>query len=371
VYKSNMNVPMIQNWSLNLSAYLAECSAASTKPATILVMKWSAMGDIALASTVMEDICRQLPGVQIDLDTQPRFQVLFAHDQRFRKTLGIDARRSGGIGLVQWLHAVARQRYDAIIDLQSSDRSRLLMAALSLLGWAVPVRIGNTRHWPYNIAPPRQAVDVHALVQLQATIAACGLVAQNTHPVLVAGPRHQQTVDELLRVHAVHAHRYALFMPGCQAAVRLKRWGWRRFAALAMAMREQGVERVVIVGTHEERDECEAIAAACPSFVVNLCGQTSVLDLVPLASGASCVVSNDTGTAHVAAVAARPMVVVCGPTNPKRVKPAGDRVVTVQADLWCKSCYRKDCSHHSCMNVLSPQQVLQALGELGVFGQLA
>ena len=119
-----------------------------------------------------------------------------------------------------------------------------------------------------QLTPPRQAADVHALVQLQATIGACGLVAQNTHPVLVAGPRHQQTVDELLRGHAVDAHRYALFMPGCQAAVRLKRWGWRRFAALAMAMREQGVERIVIVGTHEEYDECEAIAAACPSFVV-------------------------------------------------------------------------------------------------------
>lgn len=334
-------------------------------------MKWSAMGDIALASTVMEDIFRQLPDVQIDLDTLPRFQSLFAHEQRFRAILGIDARRCAGIGLVQWLYAVARQRYDAIIDLQSSDRSRLLMGALSLLGRAARVRIGNSRHWPYNVAPPRQAADVHALVQLQATIGACALAAQNTHPVLVAGPRHQQKVDELLRAHAVNTHRYALFMPGCQAAVRLKRWGWRRFAALAMAMRERGVERIVIVGTREERDECEAIATACPSFVVNLCGQTSVLDLVPLASGASCVVSNDTGTAHVAAVAARPMVVVCGPTNPKRVKPAGDLVVTVQADLWCKSCYRKDCSHHSCMDVLSPQQVLLALGELGVFGQTA
>ena len=158
-------------------------------------------------------------------------------------------------------------------------------------------------------------------------------------------------------------------MPGCQAAGHLKRWGWRRFAALAMAMAARGIERIFIVGSQDEREECDAIAAACPDITVNLCGLTGILDLVPLARGASCVISNDTGTAHVAAVAARPMVVVCGPTDPRRVKPAGELVTTLQADLWCKNCYRKECSHHSCMSVISPDQAMHALHELGVFAK--
>jgi heptosyltransferase-2 len=371
MFTNDMSEPMIQDWSLDLPAYLVACATKSNRPARILVMKWSAMGDVALASTVMEDIFCQLPDVHIDLDTLPRFEALFAHEQRFHKTLGVNARRSAGIGPAQWLIAVARKRYDAIIDLQSSDRSRLLLTALTLFGRAAPVRAGNARQWPYNVAPPRQAADVHALVKLQATIGACELVAQNRHPVLVTGQQHRRTVDELLHSHGVHARRYALFMPGCQTSMRLKRWGWRRFVALAMVMHRRGIERIVIVGTEEEHEDCAAIAAACPSFVVNLCGKTGVLDLVPLANDASCVISNDTGTAHVAAAAARPMVVVCGPTNPKRVRPAGELVVTVQADLWCKSCYRKECSHHSCMNVLSPEQVMDALTKLGAFGENA
>jgi heptosyltransferase-2 len=187
--------------------------------------------------------------------------------------------------------------------------------------------------------------------------------------VLHAGAQHRARVDELLTRYAPGGESYALFMPGCQVAGYLKRWGWRRFAALAMAMAGKGVERIFIVGARDEREECDAIAAACPEIAVNLCGQTSILDLVPLARGATCVVSNDTGTAHVAAAAARPMVVVCGPTDPRRVKPAGTQVITIQADLWCKSCYRKECSHHSCMGVLSPQQVMHALYELGVFSE--
>ncbi|MFT5174997.1 MAG: lipopolysaccharide heptosyltransferase II [Gammaproteobacteria bacterium] len=366
-----MIAPSIQNWSVDLAAVLAERFAGSRRAARILVMKWSAMGDLALATTVMEDIHCTFPDAEIDLDTPPRFESFFAHDPRFRNVLAVDTRRASGVGLLQWLRVVAAARYDVIIDLQSTDRSRVLISALLLLHQAAPIRVGNHRHWPYNVAPPPQAPQVHALEHLRATIRACGIAPNSTHPVLHAGPGHLHRVEKLLTEHAIGARSYALFMPGCQAAGRLKRWGWRSFSALAIAMAANGIERVFIVGTQEEREECDAIAAACPTIAINLCGQTSILDLIPLAHGASCVVSNDTGTAHVAAVAARPMVVICGPTDPRRVKPAGPQVVTLQADLWCKNCYRKECSHHSCMSVLSPDQALHELYKLGVFSKHA
>ena len=104
---------------------------------------------------------------------------------------------------------------------------------------------------------------------------------------------------------------------------------------------------------------------------MNLCGETEILDLIPLARRARCVVANDTGTGHVAAVADRPMVVICGPTDPRRVRPAGPRVHTRQAPLFCVNCYRKDCSHHSCMEVLHPAQVLEALAAAGAFEESA
>ena len=59
------------------------------------------------------------------------------------------------------------------------------------------------------------------------------------------------------------------------------------------------------------------------------------------------------------------MVVLCGPTDPRRVHPAGDAVRMLQSELWCRSCYRRTCTHHACMEVLSPEQVIAALGELG------
>jgi len=333
----------------------------------VLVMKWSAMGDVALASTVMQDLAQALPDATLDLDTPPRFAGLFRDDPRFAQVLGIDVRSARLDGMLRWLVHVSRARYDAIIDFQSTDRSRLLLGLLTVIGRAPAIRVGNHQRWPYTVGPPAQSDEVHALEHLRATLAACGVATRTRTPILHPGPESEARVSRLLVQHGLAGRRFALFMPGCQAAGWLKRWGWRRFAALARELAHRGVDRVVLVGADDEREECDAIAGACPDIAVNLCGETQVLDLIPLARAARCVVANDTGTAHVAAVADRPMVVVCGPTDPRRVRPAGPRVHTRQASLWCINCYRKDCSHHSCMEVLHPGLVLDSLDAAGAF----
>ena len=68
---------------------------------------------------------------------------------------------------------------------------------------------------------------------LRATVRACEITPTCAHPVLHAGAQHRARVDELLTRYAPAGESYALFMPGCQAAGYLKRWGWRRYAALA------------------------------------------------------------------------------------------------------------------------------------------
>jgi len=331
----------------------------------VLVMKWSAMGDIALATAVMEDIHRALPGTTLDLDTLPRYAHLFADDPRFARVLGVDVRRPGLGGILDWVWRVGAGRYDALVDLQSTDRSRLVVAALTLSGRAPRIRIGNHRHWPYTVAPPSPPPEVNALDHLRMTLNAAGMDTLAREPVLHPGPVHRERASALLARHGLEPGAFALLVPGCHAAARLKRWGWRRFTALALALAERGVGKVLLVGAEDERDECDAIARACPEVAVNACGETAILDLVHLARAACCVVANDTGPAHVAAVAGRPMVVLCGPTDPRRVRPAGTRVQMLQSALWCRSCYRKQCTHHSCMAVLSPDEVLAALAALG------
>ena len=58
----------------------------------ILIIRWSAMGDVALSSAALDDVCRAFPGRQIDLNTLAPWSALFANDPRFTKVLDMPLR---------------------------------------------------------------------------------------------------------------------------------------------------------------------------------------------------------------------------------------------------------------------------------------
>lgn len=332
----------------------------------ILVIRWSALGDVAIASAACEDLARAFPRAELHLNTMPPWDTLFEHDPRFAKVISIPMREPGHrlSGIRRWLSEVRAGRYDLVVDLQSNDRSRLLLTALWLSGTRIPHRIGLRPGWPYTIAP-RPPLPLHAADRQRLALAAAGIDSFAAAPVFAIGEDRPRAMQALLAGHGLAPGRFALFLPGSQAAGWLKRWGERRFAALARAVVAAGlVERVALAGAGDDADTCAEIARQAGPVVANLCGRTRVLDLVPLAGAARFVVSNDTGPAHVASAASRPMVVLCGPTDPRRVKPMGASVTTLQAPLHCASCYRKTCTHHSCMMLISPESVLERLHEI-------
>ena len=328
----------------------------------ILIIKWSAMGDVVLATALFEDIARAFPDREIHLDTEPSWRdMLFAGDPRFRRILTVDwsTRRNRLAQVLTWLRQVRSTDYDLIIDLQCNDRSRLLLTLLRLSGHRVRYLLGNRRRLPYDIAPEESPMPAHAITRNRAALAAAGIAGLTPRPVLHVSDRHRERAQELMKKAGLVPGNYGVFLPGCNAAGHLKRWGAARYALLAEQLHRSGVAGIVLIGGPDEVDECRRIAELCGPWLVNLCGQTEILDVPSLCEAASFVVGNDTGTAHVAAMASTPMTIICGPTDPRRVKPLGDKVITLQADLPCINCYRKACSHHSCMAVLTPAEVLR------------
>jgi heptosyltransferase-2 len=325
----------------------------------ILIVKWSAMGDVIIATALFEDIVRAFPERDIHLDTQPAWRPLFARDRRFQRVLAVDwrDRRQRLRQMGAWLRQARAGHYDLVIDLQCNDRSRLLLSLLWLGGQRVRYRLGNRRQFPYNIAPAEPPPPVHAFTRGRAALQAGGILTTTPRPVLHVPERNRTRSRDLLERRGLHANRYAVFLPGCNPQGHLKRWGAARYAALANRLQREGLERVVLIGGPDERDECLSIARQCGPWLVDLCGQTEILDIPPLCEPARFIVANDTGTAHLAAATTTPMMVLCGPTDPRRVKPLGDNVTTLQADLPCINCYRKTCSHHTCMAMLTPAWV--------------
>ncbi|BBP03671.1 heptosyltransferase [Sulfuriferula plumbiphila] len=330
----------------------------------ILVIKWSALGDLVMASALFEDIRRAFPRAEIHLNTQPANQKLFAADTRFAKIIALDTRaRSGRLGaMLRWLRSIRAGRYDLVVDLQTSDRSRFLLGVLQLTGMGIRHRVGNHGFWPYTIGPDDLPLDINPVLRMRAALKLAGIPTPTSHPVLAVPEHNRERVQRLLTQHGIADEDYALLFPGCHPRGYLKRWGEQNYAELGrLLLQERLVRHIVIAGGPDEVGLGNTLASHIGTAAVNLCGATEMLDIIPLAEHARYIIGNDTGTSHLAACSARPQVVICGPTDPTRVKPLGDQVIAIQADLPCSNCYRKHCAHHSCMREVRPAQVLALL----------
>lgn len=332
----------------------------------ILIIKWSGIGDVAIATATIQDIRDAFPDASMDLNTMAPCDRLFRDDPRFDDVFCFDLRASerSMAGHWRWLRYVRAKRYDLVVDLQCTDHTRLLLALLPLAGGRIPHRLSYYRWYPFNIAP-KVGPDVHHTRDYAiSALAAAGLTARADRPVLHVDPEDRRRVATLKRDRGLRDKEYAVLLPGATSTGAIKRWGADRYRDLAQRMHASGVAHVVLLGGPDEIDECRSIERRCGPWLVNLCGETELLDLIPICEGARFVVGNDTGPAHVAAASGTPMVVICGPTDPRRVKPLGQHVVTMQADLPCINCYLYSCDHHTCMRLITPPDVLARVRDL-------
>jgi ADP-heptose:LPS heptosyltransferase len=93
-----------------------------------------------------------------------------------------------------------------------------------------------------------------------------------------------------------------------------------------------------------------------------------VLDVPALAAvlaRASLLISNNTGTVHVAAAVGTPVVDLYALTNPQHTPWQVPHRVLFH-DVPCKYCYKSICpeGHHHCLRLVEPDEVLQAVAEL-------
>lgn len=342
----------------------------------ILVMKWSALGDIALATTAIEDLRSAFPHAVMHLDTLPPARHLFAADPRFDAVFAFDLRGDKRRLLVhrRWLHRVRAARYDLVVDLQGADHSRLLLACLAIGRHKVRHRWGIRPGFPYTLGPAADC-GPHVLQRMRSLLSQAGLDARTLLPVLYPSARQRENATACLHELNAAPGRYAVFLPGSQRGSRIKRWSCGHYAELGLLLHRHGIERILVIGAQAEAEECRNIVAVieakAPGVAFHL-AELEMLEIIPACAGAVCIIANDTGTAHVAAATGRPLWVLCGPTDPRRVRPPGAHAI--QADHACLNCYRKSCrwgSRARCLDLIEPASVLAlVLGDIRSAGGL-
>jgi heptosyltransferase-2 len=148
-----------------------------------------------------------------------------------------------------------------------------------------------------------------------------------------------------------------------------KEWPLVRYAALIDLIADRFDAECVLIGAPEDRAKCDQVAATARAGAINTAGEISLGEVIALLSLCNGFVGNDSGAMHVAAAVGIPTIGIFGSTNPIRTGPLGAQTRFLQYPVPCSPCLERTCrfGHYDCLRAISPEVVLDALVQFGVF----
>ena len=141
-----------------------------------------------------------------------------------------------------------------------------------------------------------------------------------------------------------------------------KRWLPERFAEVAAAVAAQSPVQWILVGTPNDAAVGQTIAQALRDSCVNRIGQTTLDQLINELRGCRLVLTNDTGTMHLASLLGVPTVAIFGSTEPRLTGALGDRHIVLRHQVECSPCFLRKCPiDFRCMKAVSVREVTEAV----------
>jgi heptosyltransferase-2 len=142
-----------------------------------------------------------------------------------------------------------------------------------------------------------------------------------------------------------------------------RRWPIESYVTLARFLIANGYQVTVFGAPSDEW----VLPAFGDMKIESLVGKLNLLETTRRLAEMSCVVTHDSGPAHLTGLSATPLVVLFGPTNPLNFAPLGPHVtvLTNEKRLPCQPCYDglecAPCPDYRCMREIAVPRVLGAV----------
>lgn len=143
-----------------------------------------------------------------------------------------------------------------------------------------------------------------------------------------------------------------------------KRWPMERYAEVMKEVSAQRPEiEWVFFGAPGEAAMGEQLSQMVGDVKhQNRVGKTKLSGLITELRTCSLLVTNDTGTMHLAAALGVPTVSIFGSTEPVLTGPLGPQHTVIRHHVPCSPCFKRECpfGHYDCMKFVTPPQVAAA-----------
>jgi len=332
-------------------------------PRRIAVLRALYLGDLLCAVPALRALRGGFPTAEITLIGLP-WAAAFA--QRYARYVDRFVEFAGYPGLhdiaadpVRTERFLAEQRaygYDLVVQMHGSGRTStplaLALGGRATVGYyedAPPAGLTLGAPYPDDRSEVLRNLDLAALL---------GCPADDPTLELPLYAADCAEAAELLRPLAAGGRPWIGLNPSAKA--RTRQWPSERFAAVGDYFARQWGAQVVLTGGPGDEPLAAAVAERMAAPALNLAGRTSLGALGALVAALDLLVSNDTGTAHVARAVLTPSVTIFGPGDLGRWGPLDRRLHrVVREPVACSPCTYQECPiDHRCLRWIAPARVI-------------
>lgn len=341
-------------------------ASEGSNPRRILLVRPSALGDVARTVPALVSLRRAYPDAKIDWLVRDSFADVIASHPDLSEVVPFPRQRFRGFGrslgvtreVMGYIRGLRERRYDVVYDLQGLSRS-------GYLTWATraPRRIGpaDAREMAWLAYSNRISVPAtltHTVDRMMAVIEGDGVPGTVREMRLYVSEADRAWADAYLAQQNLMPERFAVIAP--TARWLSKRWPIERFAAVADRLKALDFDAAVVVAAGAEREQVTPLLQVGGVRKLDLVGGTTVGQLMAIIERCGLVVANDSAALHIAVGLGRRCVGIYGPTDPRNVGPYRYDIGVIAADKEDRAHYR-DVHDQSIIAGITVEQVYSGI----------
>ena len=226
-----------------------------------------------------------------------------------------------------------------------------LRSALEVFLAGIPRRVGLTGHWRRWLLNqgPRKTFSR-------------GIVHQTYKYLELATTVGAKVTPQFPAANPIKSRRAQFKFALCPGAEYGPAKRWPRFAEVTEKIAARFPVRWILFGTPGDETVGLEIAKKLGGKCVNRIGQTTLGELIDELSACDLLLTNDTGTMHLAALLRVPTISIFGSTEPLRTGPLGRGHRIFRHHVECSPCFLRECPlDFRCMHAVTSAEVVGAI----------
>ncbi len=324
----------------------------------VLIIRLTAMGDVAMTSPIVSAVCRKYPDVQFDMLSEPFFEPFFEKIDNLQ-FIGTNIRKSGeGIkGLWKLYKSLSKNDYDTVIDLHDVLRTKVVRFLFSFLSRTKVYVIDKGRSEKHALVAGK---DKHQLKRTTDRYAE--VMAKAGFPIKLGG--HFMTKKPLAEGEKKEGEIWVGVSPFAQHQGKV--YPLDKMKKTVELLADKGAKVFIFGGGAKEK----AVAEDWEKDIVgsqSVIGKGKLEDEMTLMSNLDCMISMDSSAMHICSLFGVRVVSVWGATHRYAgflgYEQSEDDVVEIE--LACRPCSiygNKPCKYgdYRCFDI-RPEQIVEKI----------